>query len=111
MDIQRTSVSLEDGQAWDDAITITLPRDQAVILLTALGECVAQAKDAVKQLSRKAEDGDVIADLLGPHIVESTNLLINGTRALFDAVAPEDFVTPWGEGDTEPNPFAEPASS
>lgn len=81
-------MDLEDGQAWDDTLTLTLSRQDAFMALAAMSVMFGNIKDGVEQVKDAARDGDIVAVLIGPHLVESGRDMQHAMREMTRQLLP-----------------------
>jgi hypothetical protein len=86
--IRAMQLDLEEGQAWEDVIPISMTREQWHAVLAAATMLYQQMLEGIEDASVAAAGGDIIAVLVGPKLVESANELHGATRVMVEAVMP-----------------------
>jgi hypothetical protein len=81
-------LNLEDGQEWDDPVTVTMRRDQWHATLVAGSSMLRQTKQGIDDCLQAANEGDPMAILVGPHLVETAKLTQDALRDIARAVLP-----------------------
>lgn len=84
-------VELEEGQSWDDEVTITMSREHMVMACTMLMAQAHELLDATENASRAAANGDFQARIVLPALhanqQRSAELVIHFTEVLFPNLA------------------------
>jgi len=81
-------LELEDGQEWDDPLTITLRRDEWLSTLVANSSMLRDIKEGVDAAKEAAIEGDPYAMLIGPQLVKSAKLLQDAMRGMTRVIHP-----------------------
>jgi hypothetical protein len=81
-------MELEEGQQWDDILTLTLTREQAWMALSSMSIMLHNIRDGMEQAAESANRGDVTAMLVGPHLLQSGKDMQDALRALTQQLLP-----------------------
>ena len=86
--IQGLAIDLEPGQAWDDTVTLTMTREQAMIAMTACSAMLRNVMDGLTDAAESANEGDMMAILVGPHLANSARDLQSAMRTMAETLLP-----------------------
>jgi hypothetical protein len=81
-------LDLEDGQDWDDLVTVTLRRDEWHTVLVAGTNLLRDTKEGIDAALIEAKEGNPLAALVGPHLVDTAKLTQDAMRGITRVVLP-----------------------
>ncbi len=86
--VSAMALDLEDGQEWEDIVTVSMRRDQWHAVLVAGSSMLRQTKEGIDDALIAAKEGDPMAILVGPHLVETAKLMQDALRDIARDVLP-----------------------
>jgi hypothetical protein len=87
-DIIGMVIDLEDGQKWDDVVTLTMTREQAMIAMSACSIMLRNVMDGMEGAMGAADEGDILAIVMGPHLYQSAKDLQSTMRTMAETLLP-----------------------
>jgi len=81
-------MDLEPGQSWDDTMTLTLTRQDAFMAMASLSIMLGNIKDGLEAARASADDGDITAILVGPHLYQSGQDIQQSMRSFVKQLLP-----------------------
>jgi len=82
------TLSLEEGQEWTDTVQLTMTREQAHLFLASASTMMRQIAEGIEDAMKAADDGDLMAILVGPHLVQSYKDLQGAMREVTSQILP-----------------------
>ena len=86
--IQGLAIDLEPGQSWDDIVTLTMTREQAMVAMTACSAMLTNVLQGLEDAAASANAGDMMAILVGPHLASSARDLQSAMRTMAETLLP-----------------------
>ena len=83
------TIDLEPGQQWDETVTLTLTREQGLIAMTACSVMLRNVMDGMEGAQDAANEGDILAIVMGPHLMQSAKDLQGTMRAMAETLLPK----------------------
>src|SRR4029078_5470389 len=87
-DIMGMVIDLEDGEQWDDVVSLTMTREQAMIAMSACSIMLRNVMDGMEGARGAADEGDILAIVMGPHLYQSAKDLQSTMRTLAETLLP-----------------------
>lgn len=87
--IMGVEAELEDGQSWDDRISVDMTREQWTMAIISLMTQAHELQDGVDRAMSAARDGELTAVLMTPHLIDSHRLMASVIKSLTETVFPE----------------------
>lgn len=82
-------VELQDGQTWDDRITVDMTREQWAMAVVMLMAESTEMTGVLENCHRDAENGNLMATLMLPHLIDSHRLMSGVVVHVMHEVFPE----------------------
>ncbi len=86
--VNEMTLPLEDGESWDDTLTVTLNRGQWTHLLAMCSMQLEELESLLGQMSEAGKSGDIIATLLSPQVRRQGRELRDLTMDIVRVVKP-----------------------
>lgn len=97
--IMGVEAELEDGQSWDDRISVDMTREQWTMAIISLMTQAHELQDGVERAMDAARNGELTAVLMIPHLTDSHRLMASVIKSLTETVFPEIAKTAQAEFD------------
>lgn len=82
---------LNDGESWDDLLTITLDRHKWAVCLAAVVQMGQQVCEGIEDMEAKAAKGDVLAALAAYALADSNDELRELSLGIIQVINPAMF--------------------
>jgi hypothetical protein len=82
-------MELREGETWEDILSFTLTRQDAMMAMAAMSVMLSSIKENMDSIAQQANDGDIMAILVGPHLLESAKDLQGAMRSFVQQSMPD----------------------
>jgi hypothetical protein len=82
-------MELREGETWEDVLSFTLTRQDAMMAMAAMSVMLGSIKDNMDSILSEANGGDIMAILVAPHLMESHRDLQHAMRSFVQQSMPD----------------------
>lgn len=82
-------MELREGETWEDILTLNLTRQDMMMAMAAMSVMLTSIRDNMEHIAQQANDGDIMAILVGPHLLESAKDMQKAMRSFVEQSMPD----------------------